>query len=103
MNEEYLQRFFGHCSGAEEMRAEGSVTYLYTPERMEPILRLWPDAKFIIALRDPLAMLPSLHSRLLVTGDETITDFGRGLGQDRRTRPGALDSAQRDRPAVPAL
>jgi hypothetical protein len=73
--EEYLQRFFGQCSGTEKLRAEGSVTYLYAPERMAPILKLWPDAKFVIALRDPLAMLPSLHQRLLVTGDENITDF----------------------------
>ena len=75
VDEEYLQRFFGHCSGTEKLRAEGSVTYLYTPERMAPILKLWPDAKFVIALRDPLAMLPSLHQRLLVTGDENISDF----------------------------
>jgi hypothetical protein len=75
VDEQYLQRFFGHCSGTEKLRAEGSVTYLYTPERMAPILRLWPDSKFIIALRDPLVMLPSLHQRLLVTGDENISDF----------------------------
>lgn len=75
IQEEYLDRFFGQCSGTEKLRAEGSVTYLYTPERMAPILKRWPDAKFIIALRDPLAMLPSLHQRLLVTGDENIADF----------------------------
>lgn len=73
--EEYWQRFFGHCEGNPKLYAEGSVTYLYVPERMEPILEVWPKAKFIIALRDPLAMLPSLHARLLVTGDETIRDF----------------------------
>ena len=75
VGEEYLQRFFGQCSGTEKLRAEGSVTYLYTPGRMAPILKLWPDAKFVIALRDPLAMLPSLHQRLLVTGDENVIDF----------------------------
>ena len=75
VDEEYLERFFRQCSSTEKLRAEGSVTYLYTPERMRPILRLWPDAKFVIALRDPLAMLPSLHQRLLITGDENITDF----------------------------
>jgi hypothetical protein len=75
IEKEYLERFFGQCSGTEKLRAEGSVTYLYTPERMAPILERWPDAKFIIALRDPLAMLPSLHQRLLVTCDENITDF----------------------------
>jgi hypothetical protein len=42
---------------------------------MEPILRRWPDAKFIIAVRDPLAMVPSLHQRLLYLGDETVKDF----------------------------
>lgn len=73
--EEYWQRFFGHCSGDPKLYAEGSVTYLYVPERMAPILKLWPEAKFVIALRDPLSMLPSLHARLLVTGDETIRDF----------------------------
>lgn len=73
--EEYWQRFFGHCEGDPKLYAEGSVTYLYVPERMAPILKLWPDSKFVIALRDPISMLPSLHARLLVTGDETIRDF----------------------------
>jgi hypothetical protein len=73
--DEYWQRFFGHCEGEPKLYAEGSVTYLYVPERMAPILKIWPNAKFVIALRDPLSMLPSLHARLLVTGDETIRDF----------------------------
>lgn len=75
VEKEYWQRFFGHCEGNPKLYAEGSVTYLYAPERMAPILKLWPNSKFIIALRDPVAMLPSLHARLLVTGDETIRDF----------------------------
>ena len=75
VEEEYWRRFFGHCEGDPALYAEGSVTYLYVPERIEPVLRIWPDAKFVIALRDPIAMLPSLHARLLVTGDETIRDF----------------------------
>lgn len=75
VSEGYLRRFFDHCDGRECIRAEGSVTYLYMPERMDAILRLWPDARFVIALRDPLDMLPSLHQRLLITGDENIRDF----------------------------
>lgn len=77
IDEDYLARFFDHCGNEARIAAEGSVTYLYTPDQMAPILRLWPDARFIIAVRDPLQMLPSLHARLLVTGDETITDFPR--------------------------
>jgi len=77
VDDQYLSRYFSHCPDDRPMIAEASVTYLYTPERMEPILRMWPDARFIIAVRDPLEMLPSLHQRLLYLGDETETDFGR--------------------------
>nr|NUR37303.1 hypothetical protein [Sphingomonas sp.] len=43
---------------------------------MRSLLRIWPDARFIVMLRDPLEMLPSLHQRLLYLGDEAETDFG---------------------------
>jgi len=65
---DYLDRFFPHRSRSPFL-AEGSVTYLYTPEQVKPLLRLWPDAKFIIAVRNPLEMVPSLHRRLLCIGD----------------------------------
>jgi hypothetical protein len=85
VGEEYLDRYFPHCGGGD-MLAEGSVSYLYAPERIEPVLRLWPDAKFIIGVRDPMRMLPSLHQRLLVTGDENVRDFDRAwqLVSERR-------------------
>jgi len=77
VDDHYLSRYFSHRTGDRPMLAEASVSYLYAPERMEPILQLWPDTKFIIAVRDPLEMLPSLHQRLLYLGDETETDFAR--------------------------
>lgn len=76
VREQYLARYFTHrCD--DQLLAEGSVSYLYAAERMEAIVRSWPDARFIIAVRDPLEMLPSLHRRLLYTGDETVGDFDR--------------------------
>jgi len=77
VNDHYLARFFPNRSEHHALMAEGSISYLYAPEQMTPILRLWPDARFIIAVRDPLEMLPSVHRRLLYTGDETVTDFDR--------------------------
>jgi hypothetical protein len=71
---DYLARYFPDAE-AGTMLMEGSVTYLYAPTQMGAILRVWPEAKFIIAVRDPFAMLPSLHQRLLLLGDETVTDF----------------------------
>ena len=74
----YLDRYFPHRDERDcPVLAEGSVTYLYAPEQMRPILRLWPNAKFIVSLRDPMEMLPSLHQRLLYLGDENVMDFDR--------------------------
>lgn len=71
----YLARYFADCPDSARMLGEGSVSYLYAPERLLPMLKVWPDAKFIIAVRDPFEMLPSVHQRLLFQGDETATDF----------------------------
>ncbi|HEX5239045.1 MAG TPA: sulfotransferase [Sphingomicrobium sp.] len=72
---EYLARYFPHCHGSAHTAADCSVSYLYAPEQLEPVLRLWPDSRFVITLRDPMDMLPSLHKRLLFLGDETLTRF----------------------------
>ena len=72
---EFLDRFYGQCQGEGDTGVDGSVSYLYAPELLLPALKLWPDAKFVIAVRDPMTMLPSLHARLKYTGDETIERF----------------------------
>lgn len=73
---DYLDRFFPEREGFP-LIAEGSVTSLYVPERLEPVLKVWPDARFIIAVRNPLEMIPSLHQRLFYNGDEDVKDFAR--------------------------
>jgi hypothetical protein len=72
----YVERYF-RWTGDQRVLAEGSVSYFYVSDRMRPLLRLWPDAKFIVLLRDPLQLLPSYHQRLLYLGDETERDFGK--------------------------
>jgi hypothetical protein len=72
---EYLDRYYAQCGEDRDTGVDGSVSYLYAPDHLVPALSLWPDAKFVIALRDPMSMLPSLHSRLKYTGDETIEAF----------------------------
>ena len=75
VEEEYLGRYFPEIPAGTALLAEGSVSYLYAAHRMRPLLRLWPGARFIIALRDPMELLPSLHQRLLFQGDEDVSDF----------------------------
>jgi len=72
---EYLARFFPHSASAARVAADCSVSYLYTPEQLEPAIRIWPQSRFIVALRDPMEMIPSLHQRLVSLGDETLTSF----------------------------
>ena len=74
VSSQYLGRYFPQIDPRAAVMAEASVSYLYAPERLLPLLRLWPDAKFIIAVRDPLELIPSLHQRLLYQGDETVKD-----------------------------
>jgi len=71
---DYLNRFY--CRPRRgRIGVDASVSYLYGPEQIEPILRLWPDSRFVVAVRDPLAMLPSLHQRLIYVGEETVPEF----------------------------
>lgn len=72
----YVERFFPGRHEASVL-IDGSVSYIYAPERMEPALRLWPETKFIICIRNPLEMVPSLHQRHFANGDENVRDFGR--------------------------
>lgn len=72
---DYLGHFFADHGPGQNVGLDGSVSYLYTPEQLEPIVRIWPDARFIIAVRDPLTLLPSLHKRLLFIGDENLPRF----------------------------
>jgi hypothetical protein len=76
LTHDYLDRFFPEREGSR-LIAEGSVTSLYIPDRVAPVLKLWPDAKFIICVRNPLEMIPSLHQRLFYNGDEDVRDFAK--------------------------
>jgi hypothetical protein len=71
---DYLRRFFRRDPN-RRIGMDASVTYLYAPEQLEPVLKLWPDARFVVSFRDPMTMLPSLHRRLVYIGDETIERF----------------------------
>jgi len=96
IRDRYLGLYFRERQGAS-VYAEGSVSYLFAPERLEPILKLWPRAKFIISLRSPLEMVPSLHQRLFYNGDENQRDFNVAwdLTEQRRAGPGVVVSVGR--------
>jgi hypothetical protein len=70
-----------------EQRAigEGSVWYLSSSTAVINILQYQPNARFIVMIRNPIQMAPSLHAQMVVTGHENVRDFGTAwLLQDER-------------------
>ena len=72
---DFLDHFFDQPDRERNVGADCSVSYLYAPEQLAPALKLWPNSRFVVAVRDPLTLLPSLHKRLIFTGDENIRRF----------------------------
>jgi hypothetical protein len=72
---DYLDHFFIGLKPGQNVGADGSVSYLYAAEQLQPALKLWPNSRFIVGVRDPLDLLRSLHKRLLYTGDENLRRF----------------------------
>lgn len=72
---DFLDHFYPEVKAGQSVGADCSVSYLYVPEQLEPVLKLWPNSRFVVAVRDPLTLLPSLHKRLIFTGDENLRRF----------------------------
>ena len=85
---EYIQRFFRPSAPDTRTFGEGSVSYLYAPAAIATILRWNPSARFIVMLRDPIAMLRSYHARLVYLLDEDEPDFARAWALQGERRAG---------------
>ncbi|MFN2383981.1 MAG: sulfotransferase domain-containing protein [Gemmatimonadota bacterium] len=66
---------FALASPAHQAIGEASVWYLFSEAAIPAIRRYNPDARLIVMLRNPLDMIPSLHSQLFHTYDEDEPDI----------------------------
>jgi hypothetical protein len=57
--------------------AEGSTSHLYDPEIVEHVSAFDPEARIVVAVRNPIDMVYSHHARMVYTLDEDVTDFAR--------------------------
>jgi hypothetical protein len=66
-------------SAGPEHRAigEASVFYLYSDVAVQQIEGRFDEPKYIVAVRNPSDMAPSLHEQLLFTNDEHVEEFER--------------------------
>lgn len=69
------EALFANATDSYPAVGEASTHYLYSREAVRRILEYQPEARFIVCLRNPLAMAPSLHKELLRQGYETERSF----------------------------
>jgi hypothetical protein len=76
--------YLGLFSGVQKRRrlGEASVWYLYSSEAPTAIKQFSPEAEILIMLRNPIEMLPSLHSQFVYVGIEPEEDFDQALALD---------------------
>jgi hypothetical protein len=85
--ESYLALF--HDAG-ERRGVDASVWNLFSEKAVPKILATVADPKFIICLRSPIAMAPSLHYQKLFTGHEAISSFEAAWSMDAARRAGSF-------------
>ena len=90
--------YFRLFESSRRYRMEASVTYFTSPETA-PILRgLFPNARFIVSLRDPKARAYSLYRYMRARGLEDIATFAEALKAEpgRYTSPEFLKTLEWD-------
>src|SRR5687767_7533385 len=84
--DQYLELFAPAKS--EKRIGEGSTWYIYSEEARKGIKAFDPDARIIIMLRDPVAMMYSLHAQRLWLARENIQDFEEALDAESDRKEG---------------
>jgi len=89
---------FSHATDRQTHLGEASVYYLFSEVAVDGILDRYPEAKFIVLLRNPVEMVPSFHAELLLNGEEVEHCFERAwdLQGPRRHDPRRVPSGCRD-------
>src|SRR5581483_10303187 len=72
---EGYERLFEGASDRHAAVGEASVWYLSSEDAVANILAYNPAARFIVMLRNPVEMAPSLHEEQVFTGREEVRDF----------------------------
>jgi hypothetical protein len=74
--EEY-EKLFAGASSTHKAVGEATTIYLRSKTAVPDILNYSPEARFIVCLRNPISMAPSVHAQLLKQGIETESSFER--------------------------
>ena len=78
-------------AGTQAVVVDASVWYLFSDEAVPRILDVRPDARFLVCLRNPVEMAPSLHAQKLDTGHERYEAFADAWRVRAARRSGKLE------------
>ena len=73
-SEQHYLRLFAEAGEQHLAVGEASVWYLYSATAAREIMAFDPAARMIVMVRDPVELVPSLHSQLLYMLDEDEPD-----------------------------
>jgi hypothetical protein len=73
---DYLQ-LFADAGPEHTALGEASVLYLFSDTAVAEIRRRYPDARLIIMIRNPVDMVYSFHSQMMITLNEDVSDFAK--------------------------
>ncbi|MBN2328224.1 MAG: sulfotransferase, partial [Candidatus Omnitrophica bacterium] len=86
---DYLANYFSKSINKQHLRiGEGSTWYLYSEKALENIFKFNKESKIIVMIRKPSDMVYSLHSQLLFSGFENISDFYEAWNMQDKRRGG---------------
>lgn len=69
------ERLYDSAPATATTCLDSSVWYLFGRTAVPKILAASPDARFIVCVRNPADMVPSLHAQKLLTGHEKLVDL----------------------------
>lgn len=94
---EFLSRYFANLDARHTLIAEGSPLQLRDFDTIERIKRFDPEALFVVAVRNPIGMIHSFHSRLVYLLEEDERNFERAWAlQAQRARGERIPGRCRD-------
>ena len=97
MNLAQYERLFAGATSDHCVVCEASVRYLYSRTAVPAIKAYADNPRFIVMLRNPVTMAPSLHGQTLYNCDEDEPDFERAWSlQERRLYGDCLPRRCRD-------
>ena len=96
--EEYLDWFKN--AREDQIIGEASTSYFYSETAPYEILEFVEGAKVIIALRNPVDMVYSLHAQLVFSGEEPIKDFRKALIEEPLRKKGCGLPKYRKAPTI---